>query len=102
MADMSQTEDRLNALCARLHELWNSEGESVDIDYHPTWYGSKHEWMVTLVYQADIFMDDRHSSDWIERRWQFYGDTLDEAMAEALTFSDALVALAPPDDDELT
>jgi hypothetical protein len=72
---------------ADLNDLWADEGCVWRIEH--TGYGSDPGyWVLTLEWTNDG--TNEHHADWVTLTWQFYGDTVDEVLADAVTWCWAL------------
>lgn len=83
-----------------LNDLW-CVGEQDAWRVEHTGYGSKKgEWCLTL--ESTTGADHAGGADdaWVTLSWQFYGDTLDNALTKAVEWSSALTDLAEPDGSE--
>jgi hypothetical protein len=85
---------KTNDLAARLWEVWSAEYDDIELRYETPFSVNPPQWVVGLVGRSDSFANP-HGADWIEHTWQFYGHELADALAEALTFAEALAALDP-------
>jgi len=85
----------VNELAAELYQWEGRENHDVSIRYDPSWFGNPPCWMVSLDHAQDY--GDPHHADWVARTWNFYGDTLEEALSLAVEFTRALAALDADD-----
>lgn len=77
----------------RLSELWSEERCSWELHYEPSFYGSPATFRLDLEWVTD--RDTPHLADWTAYTWQFYADTADEAIADALAFCEGLLPFKP-------
>lgn len=68
---------------SELQELWCAEHCDIKVDYREV------EWVVDLVWVSE--WGNPHNADWAEYTWEFYGETIDEALTAALEWAKALI-----------
>lgn len=67
-----------------LNDLWSAERCTWRIEHH----GGSGPWVVLLEWTQEY--DNTHDADWVTFTWQFYGDTVDEALAGAVGWCERL------------
>lgn len=82
--------DVLTDLLIELLDLWSAERCEVKMEFDES-AGSSESWTVLLVWVSE--WNNPHQADWAEYTWNFYGETLDEALGEALEWAKALLPL---------
>jgi len=88
----------VNRHTAELYALWEgNEYHEVEIRYESSWYGNPAWWHVNLLWHSEY--DNPHQAEWVTYTWQFYDRQLSAALADALDFAKALVALAPEEEE---
>lgn len=71
-----------------LEYLWWDERCSWHIDFDGS-AGSSEPWTVILEWTQEY--NNPHQADWVTYTWQFYGATVDEALADAIAWCEGLV-----------
>lgn len=72
----------------RLHDLWSDERCVVDLNYDGS-AGTSWPWLVGLVWTSEY--DNPHHADWATYTWQFYGETPDDALVQAVRWAEGLL-----------
>lgn len=67
-----------------LNDLWSAERCAWRIEHH----GGDGAWVVLLEWTQEY--DNPHHADWVTFTWQFYGDTVDEALSDAVKWCEEL------------
>jgi hypothetical protein len=86
-----------NDSARELHALWGGEYDEVELRYEPEHYSNHAYWVVTLVARSERMA--LHSTDWVTLRWQFYGESIEESLYDALRFARDLDALRPEEEE---
>lgn len=76
-------------LAEQLSELWDAERCSWSLEYEPAMYHAKGTFRLDLEWADD--RDTPHKADWATYTWQFYADTADEAISDAVAFCEGLL-----------
>lgn len=81
-------------LAMDLSKLWSDEYCAWSVRYDASW-GRRDlgTWVVVLTWATD--RDTRHGAEWVEYTWEFYGDTLDEALEQAFGWVSELSVWKP-------
>ena len=88
VSDMAQ--DETVDLGADISDLWCDEGCSWHVDYDAG-AGSASPWLVVLEWVQEGGLPYHRDVEWVTWTWQFYGDTVDEALGDAAEWCWALV-----------
>lgn len=76
-------------LAWQINDLWDDEG----CDWKVRHEGGDWPWHVYLTWATEY--GNPHQADFAEYTWQFYGDTVEEALADAVKWLDELAPWQP-------
>lgn len=79
-------------LGADLSDLWSAETCGWHVDYDG---GAGSVWPWTVILEWSSERGNPHSADWVTYTWQFYGETIDRALSEAVEWCEGLVPWEP-------
>lgn len=72
-----------------LSDLWSAELCSFKVEYH----AGMTPWVVLLEWTSEYGND--HHAEWTTYTWQFYGDSVTEALYEAVAWCEGLLPWEP-------
>lgn len=90
------TEAADDDLGIRLSDTWLAEQASWHVDFDE---GAHVSWPWTVVLEWTSERDNPHHADWVTYTWQFYGETVERALTEAVEWCEAVAAFAIEDDE---
>lgn len=79
----------------RLSELWDDEGCVWSLVFDAAMYGATEpgSWLLELEWTQEY--GNVHQADWVTFVWQFYGDSPELCVAEAVRWCEGLLPFAP-------